>query len=323
MTTYLGKVRVSFLIRHGVRYLLVSRRFYIVEAVIVLTILSFMLTGSRIAAIDHYGNRADIVATIVVTIAVTALLTLLNRRVKTAIDRHFFGEEYNAKQILTELGEAIPTLLETRQVLEFIADKIDAGLRPQNVTIFLDDEDRGAYVAAYSSDASNAGTRVLFPPHNLLLHYEGRLVSRLRESKQLISVDLTEAELSDHEGLTLQVVRSSVLIPIVSHHHFHGLISLGQRLSGLPYVKEDKLLLLIVANQIAAFLSSANPHSWPLPMMRAMMKQHLALTTKEAVARLQGKWAADVAAYDQVHAEILHMSTMVSDGIIRQFAARF
>jgi hypothetical protein len=77
------------------------------------------------------------------------------------------------------------------------------------------------------------------------------------------------------------------------------------------------------ANQIAAFLSSANPHNWKLPMMRAMMKQHLALTTNEAVARLQGKWAADVAAYDQVRAEILHMSAMLSDGIIRQFAARF
>jgi hypothetical protein len=77
------------------------------------------------------------------------------------------------------------------------------------------------------------------------------------------------------------------------------------------------------ADQIASFLSRANPHNWPLPMMRAMMKQHLALTTKEAVARLQGNWAADVAAYDQVHAEILHMSAMLSDGIIRQFSARF
>jgi hypothetical protein len=77
------------------------------------------------------------------------------------------------------------------------------------------------------------------------------------------------------------------------------------------------------ANQIAAFLSKANPHSWQLPMMRAMMKQHLALTTNEAVARLQGNWAADIRAYDQVHAEILHMSSMLSDGIIRQFSTRF
>ena len=77
------------------------------------------------------------------------------------------------------------------------------------------------------------------------------------------------------------------------------------------------------ADQIARFLSAANPHAWPLPMMRTMMKQHLALTTKEAVARLQGNWTADVRAYDQVHAEILSMSHMLSSGIVRQFPSRF
>ena len=77
------------------------------------------------------------------------------------------------------------------------------------------------------------------------------------------------------------------------------------------------------ANQIAAFLSGANPHNWPLGAMRTMMKRHLALTTNEAVARLQGKWTADVRAYDQVHVEILDMSHMLSSGIIRQFPNRF
>jgi hypothetical protein len=77
------------------------------------------------------------------------------------------------------------------------------------------------------------------------------------------------------------------------------------------------------ANEIAAFLSKANPHNWPLSMTRTMMKRHLALTTKEAVARLQGNWTADVRAYDAVHAEILQMSHMLSSGIIRQFPSRF
>jgi hypothetical protein len=77
------------------------------------------------------------------------------------------------------------------------------------------------------------------------------------------------------------------------------------------------------AHQIAVFLSKANPRSWPLRMTSSMMKRHLALTTKEAVARLQGNWSADVAAYDRVHAEILEMSHMLSTGIIRQFPHRF
>jgi hypothetical protein len=76
-------------------------------------------------------------------------------------------------------------------------------------------------------------------------------------------------------------------------------------------------------HQIAAFLSSANPTSWSLPMMDSMMKNHLDLTADEAVSRIQGKWAADIAAYDKVHVEILDMSHMLSTGIISQFPNRF
>jgi hypothetical protein len=77
------------------------------------------------------------------------------------------------------------------------------------------------------------------------------------------------------------------------------------------------------ANQIAAFLNKANPQQWSLPMMTSMMKRHLALTTDEAVARLQGHWAADVAAYDKVHKEILQMAAMLASGIEQQFPSRF
>jgi hypothetical protein len=70
-------------------------------------------------------------------------------------------------------------------------------------------------------------------------------------------------------------------------------------------------------------LNSVNPRFWPLATMKAVMHLHLKLTTEEAVARLQGKWAADVAAYDKVHNHILHMSDMLSDGIVKQFPSRF
>jgi hypothetical protein len=77
------------------------------------------------------------------------------------------------------------------------------------------------------------------------------------------------------------------------------------------------------ARQIAAFLTKANPGSWPLPEMTKMMNTHLRLTTNEAAAQLKGQWQASIAAYDQVRAEILKMADMLADGIIEQFPARF
>jgi hypothetical protein len=76
-------------------------------------------------------------------------------------------------------------------------------------------------------------------------------------------------------------------------------------------------------NEIAAFLNAANPRNWPLDEMRQMMREHLDLTTAEAVARLSGDWEADVRAYDRAHEQVLMMADMLSDGIVDQFPARF
>jgi hypothetical protein len=77
------------------------------------------------------------------------------------------------------------------------------------------------------------------------------------------------------------------------------------------------------ADDIATFLSGANPKHWPLAEMKKMMRDHLDLTTAELVAHLQKDGPADVAAYDKVHGQILKMADMLSSGISAQFPAKF
>jgi hypothetical protein len=76
-------------------------------------------------------------------------------------------------------------------------------------------------------------------------------------------------------------------------------------------------------NDIADFLSGANPRNWPRGEMRSMMKSHLDETLKEAVDHLSGRFTADVADYDAIHKTILEMADMLSDGIVAQFPGRF
>ena len=77
------------------------------------------------------------------------------------------------------------------------------------------------------------------------------------------------------------------------------------------------------ADEIAAFLNAANPKNWPLDEMTSMMHAHLDLTLQEAVTYLHGDYTGSVAAYEQVHLEILDMADMLSTGIIEQFPKMF
>ncbi len=77
------------------------------------------------------------------------------------------------------------------------------------------------------------------------------------------------------------------------------------------------------ADDIAVFLSKANPKYWPEKEMKGHMKDHLDLTENEAAMRIQKKWAEDIKAYDKVHEQILKMADMLSDGLIKQFPEKF
>lgn len=76
------------------------------------------------------------------------------------------------------------------------------------------------------------------------------------------------------------------------------------------------------ADDIATFLSTANPN-FDKEEMKAMLNEHLRLTTNEAVARLTGDHAGDIAAFDEIHSQAMEMADGLSSGIIAQFPDQF
>jgi hypothetical protein len=88
-------------------------------------------------------------------------------------------------------------------------------------------------------------------------------------------------------------------------------------------VEEANAAWIANADQIAGLWARINRRSWPLAEMKAHMREHLTLTLDEAVLRLTGDFAGDIAKYEEVHVAILEMADMLSAGIIRQFPNRF
>jgi len=76
-------------------------------------------------------------------------------------------------------------------------------------------------------------------------------------------------------------------------------------------------------NQIADFLSKANPKNWPDSAVRTMMKTHLDQVIGQAVDELTHKSTTSVTDYDTYIDHIMDMADTLSSGIMKQFPKDF
>lgn len=265
-------IPVRLILRRGVRYLLVSRGFIIIQALVVFGILSFLLTGSRLVAIDRLGQRADIVVTMAATALAIAGLTFLNQRVMPIIDRRFFREAYDAQQVLSELGLEMRKVSTVEQLLERAVAKIQDALHAENVTIFLRDQETGDYTSAISSSIGRDGLVTSNRDASLTLSREAELVQRMNRfthplpvdfdryspwAQELLDTELAMNDLRSRENATLRRVRSALLLPVATKDQLLSVVSLGPRLGDLPYSRDDRHLLMAVALQMAFAIQNA------------------------------------------------------------------
>lgn len=77
------------------------------------------------------------------------------------------------------------------------------------------------------------------------------------------------------------------------------------------------------ADEIAVFLSAANPGNWPESVTKPMMKHHIDTTTGYSVDLLKGDYAKAVKDYDGAFKHMMELADVLSAGIIKQFPDKF
>lgn len=77
------------------------------------------------------------------------------------------------------------------------------------------------------------------------------------------------------------------------------------------------------AEEIADFLSAANPDSWPADATRSAMRHHIDQTTAYASDLLAGDYAAAIDKYDEAFGHMMMLADILTDGILAQFPEHF
>jgi GAF domain-containing protein len=170
-----------------------------------------------------------------------------------AVDRQFFREQYDARQILTMLVERIRATGDVASLANLVTREIDLALHLEGISLLVLD------------------------PRSNMLNDPRRRTSRLEASSPLallvssasdpLATDLEDphsplGHLPEKDRHWLVDSGFKLIVPILARDgSLLGLIGLGQKKSGLPFLKEDKQLLHAIASSSAWVLELAQLHS--------------------------------------------------------------
>lgn len=183
------------------------------------------------------------------------LLHGATQRIAVWVDRRFFRDAYNAEQILSDLAEKVRTIVETRPLLETVAQRIADSLHVKQIAVLLDGSGwyRPAHTLGYGTLPDLA-----FPPDATtvqVLKSEGRPTRVYFDDPD--SWIYRSSDMSIEERGRLATLHSELLLPFSVKDDLLGFISLGQKLSEAPYSSTDLRLLNSVASQTGLALEVA------------------------------------------------------------------
>ena len=239
---------VGVVIRQGLQYGLAK------GGVRVIQVLSLLGIGLLILwSINTYGASFWTQAIIVAgAIALVPLIEMAAKPLRLWIDKRFFREAYDAELILSELSDDVRTMVETKPLLETVANKISESLHVPQVSLLL--RNGSTFVPAYAVGYDT--------PPAVSLTGTSKSIRKLSNNQHIVLYeDMTEVtstptmSLDDMEQL--RELNSQILLPVAVKNELSGIISLSPKRSEEPYTASDLRLLRSVASQTGLALENS------------------------------------------------------------------
>jgi hypothetical protein len=168
-----------------------------------------------------------------------AALLRLRRQVMLGVDRLFFREPYDAERILASLASQTRAAGSTEGLARAVMEQLEGALHPMSIGVLV---------------AARAGEDLLPVASPLRALPRGSaLVPRLSIATGPVDVDLTRPgeallDLPSESRVWLGDAGAALLVPLVgSVGELDGVLALGPKRSELPYSRQDRMLLELVA----------------------------------------------------------------------------
>ncbi len=250
---------VRLLARRAAQYAL-ARYTTIILAVLPTAALGVYIFQNRREPVSHLfeGPRLPLLLT---AILVGGAALHYRKTLLETIDRRFFREQYDAHRTLIQLLEKVRSTSGTAALATLVAEQVDLALHLDVVSLLILDPRSG--VLAEPKQRSRR------------LDASSPLAILVSDASEPLAIDLDDprgplARLPDRDRHWLVDSGFKLIVPILARDgSLLGMLGLGEKRSGLPFLKEDRELLRAIANSAAWVIElEQTTRSTATPVMR-------------------------------------------------------
>jgi len=200
--------------------------------------------------------------------------TPFSRMVRNLVQRSVLQDKYLYQEVLRESINAIVTILDFGELLDYIADTIRKALRAECVSLYLKGpDDRFALRHGVGGIAQALQGHSLDPAMIDLVQQAGTAV--VREELERI---LSEKDFGDLNR-TLKEACAELVIPLRYKGQLAGVLTVGSKGNGEPYVQSDIDLLEALAGHAAVAIENARLYDEAKRAQEALRESEARLAT--------------------------------------------
>jgi two-component system NtrC family sensor kinase len=250
----------------SVAYAIVKHKLFDIDVIIQKALVYSGLTGALVGvfalmvlafnlAFANYGGWRNPAFFVLLTTFLVFALNPLRNRIQNFIDLTFFRKKYDYRRTLEEISFAMTSLLNLDEITDKIISTIVQTMFSNPVSVVLFDQNSGDYEVYGKNRGAHSLMVFSIKEDNELI----KLLSRYKQEifKDDLIADERYIRYRSKLMKTFDDFNAALFVPILFKKRLIGILSLGEKKSGLSYNSQDIKLLRILANQSAIAIENA------------------------------------------------------------------
>ena len=200
---------------------------------------------------------SSLVVTFCFALVASLLFNPLRNLIQKWIDRIFYRETYDYRQMLLHFSDKISNVLELKELSQSILDPIVEAMHVKHVALLFPANGTGDFQTRFSKQVV-----VDEPQPKLTLTNDNPIVTWLDKEGKAFHMKMLDLlpqlkGLWEIERVALNTLGIELLCPIRTKGDLIGILALGKKQSGSSYSDEEASLLMTMANEAAIAVENA------------------------------------------------------------------